>query len=83
MVWNAMIISSISSFSAAFSEDQQLVWIIICIGLFYISYIMYTTLVYYTGAVPSEFYTLQKRPNYKEYQDQINMFFPGPKKVKS
>ena len=44
---------------------------------------MYTTLVYYTGAVPSEFYTLQKRPNYKEYQDQTNMFFPGPKKVKS
>ena len=83
MVWNAMIISSISSFNAAFSEDQQLVWIIICIGMFYISYIMYTTLVYYTGAVPSEFYTLQKRPNYKEYQDQTNMFFPGPKKVKS
>jgi len=83
MVWNAMIISSISSFSAAFSQDYQLVWIIICIGLFYISYIMYTTLVYYTGAVPSEFYTLQKRPNYKEYQDQTNMFFPGPKKVKS
>jgi steroid 5-alpha reductase family enzyme len=83
MVWNAMIISSISSFNAAFLEDQQLVWIIICIGMFYISYIMYTTLVYYTGAVPSEFYTLQKRPNYKEYQDQTNMFFPGPKKVKS
>ena len=83
MVWNAMIISSISSFSAAFSEDQQLVWIIICIGLFYISYIMYTTLVYYTGAVPSEFYTLQKRPNYKEYQEQTNMFFPGPNKNKN
>ena len=80
MVWNAMIISSISSFSAAFSGDQQLVWVIICIGLFYISYIMYTTLVYYTGAVPSEFYTLQKRPNYKVYQEQTNIFFPGPKK---
>ena len=83
MVWNAMIISSISSFSDAFSGDQQLVWIIICIGLFYISYIMYTTLVYYTGAVPSEFYTLQKRPNYKEYQEQTNMFFPGPNKNKN
>ena len=83
MVWNAMIISSISSFSAAFSGDQQLVWVIICIGLFYISYIMYTTLVYYTGAVPSEFYTLQKRPNYKVYQEQTNIFFPGPKKNKN
>ncbi|MDA9992506.1 DUF1295 domain-containing protein [Flavobacteriaceae bacterium] len=81
MVWNAMIISSFSSLVIAFSKDQQLVWIIICIGLFYISYIMYTTLVYYTGAVPSEFYTLQKRPNYKAYQEQTNMFFPGPKKL--
>ena len=81
MVWNAMIISSFSSLVIAFSKDQQLVWIIICLGLFYISYIMYTTLVYYTGAVPSEFYTLQKRPNYKAYQEQTNMFFPGPKKL--
>ena len=81
MVWNAMIIASISSFSSFFSEDQQLVWIIILAGLIYISYVMYTTLVYYTGAIPSEFYTLQKRPNYKAYQDQTNMFFPGPKKL--
>ena len=80
MVWNAMIIASISSFISLYSEDQQLVWIIIGVGLFYISYIMYTTLVYYTGAVPSEYYTLQKRPNYKAYQDQTNMFFPGPQK---
>lgn len=81
MVWNAMIISSLSSLIITFSTDQQVVWIIICLGLFYISYIMYTTLVYYTGAVPSEFYTLQKRPNYKAYQEQTNMFFPGPKKL--
>ena len=81
MVWNAMIISSLSSLIIAFSSDQQVVWIIIVVGLFYISYIMYTTLVYYTGAVPSEFYTLQKRPNYKAYQEQTNMFFPGPKKL--
>lgn len=81
MVWNAMIIASLSSFSSAYSEGQALNWIIICLGLFYISYIMYTTLVYYTGAVPSEFYTLQKRPNYKVYQEQTNMFFPGPRKL--
>jgi len=33
--------------------------------------------------VPSEFYTLQKRPNYKVYQEQTNIFFPGPKKNKN
>lgn len=41
---------------------------------------MYTTLVHYTGAVPSEHFSVQKRPEYKEYQRQTNMFFPGPVK---
>jgi len=41
---------------------------------------MYTTLVYYTGAVPSEFYSVQKRPEYKHYQQTTNIFFPGPVK---
>jgi steroid 5-alpha reductase family enzyme len=42
---------------------------------------MYTTLVYYTGAIPSEYYSLKKRPDYKKYQGTTNMFFPGkPKK---
>ena len=31
-------------------------------------------------AVSTEFCTLQKRPNYKEYQYQANRFFLGPQK---
>jgi steroid 5-alpha reductase family enzyme len=42
---------------------------------------MYITLVYLTGAVPSEYYSSQKRPAYKAYQQSTNIFFPGPKKV--
>jgi steroid 5-alpha reductase family enzyme len=41
---------------------------------------MYTTLVYLTGAVPSEHYSAQKRPEYKQYQQTTRMFFPGKPK---
>jgi len=53
-------------------------------SLLYVSRIMYTTLVYYTGAVPSEYYSVQKRPDYKKHQQTTNMFFPGkPKEEQS
>lgn len=48
----------------------------------YISKIMYSTLVYYTGAIPSEYYSLKKRPDYKKVQKNTNMFFPGLPKNK-
>ena len=80
IVWNAIIVTSIPSFLKFYTNDHILLWSFVFIALLYVSYIMYTTLVYYTGAVPSEFYTLQKRPNYKIYQQQTNRFFPGPQK---
>ena len=51
------------------------------IALLYTSRIMYITLVYLTGAVPSEYYSAQKRPEYKSYQKSTNIFFPGFKKI--
>lgn len=81
MVWNSMILSAFFSYTTFYSQDKLFVWGAVFIALLYVSYIMYTTLVYYTGAVPSEYYTLQKRPNYKEYQEQTNQFFPGPQKL--
>jgi steroid 5-alpha reductase family enzyme len=41
---------------------------------------MYYTLVHYTGARPAEYYSVQKRPEYRAYQETTNMFFPGPVK---
>jgi|JI9StandDraft_1071089.scaffolds.fasta_scaffold01239_7 steroid 5-alpha reductase family enzyme len=81
MVWNFFILSSIPSLINLFSQDQFLYWGIITICLLYVSKIMYTTLVDYTGARPSEYYTVKKRPSYKEYQKTTNMFFPGPRKL--
>jgi steroid 5-alpha reductase family enzyme len=90
MVWNGLIIMAFPSWlrletlSIAFLNDQQskILWVLIGIGLLYTSKMMYTTLVYTTGAVPSEHFSIEKRPDYNEYQKTTNRFFPGPKKEK-
>lgn len=85
MVWNALIIGSISSWYQHLLLQQNqlssLLWVLIGLGLLFVSRIMYITLVYFTGAIPAEYYSLQKRPEYKSYQQSTNMFFPGPKKI--
>ena len=81
MVWNGLIIASIPSFISLFDSEALWLWIMIGVALLYTSRIMYITLVYLTGAVPSEYYSAQKRPAYKAYQQSTNIFFPGPKKI--
>ena len=81
MVWNGLIIASIPSYISLFDSEALLLWIMIGIALLYTSRIMYITLVYLTGAVPSEYYSAQKRPEYKSYQKSTNIFFPGFKKI--
>ena len=81
MVWNGLIIASIPSYISLFDSEALWLWIMIGIALLYTSRIMYITLVYLTGAIPSEYYSAQKRPAYKAYQQSTNIFFPGPKKV--
>jgi steroid 5-alpha reductase family enzyme len=76
MVWNALVIAAIPSWLVLRSTEHILIWILLGIGLLFVSRVMYLSLVYLTGAVPSEFYSLQKRPDYKSYQEKVNMFFP-------
>ena len=81
MVWNALVLASIPSWLALATKEPFVVWIAIGLGLLFVSRLMYLSLVYLTGAVPSEFYSLQKRPDYRAYTERVNMFFPGrPKK---
>ena len=81
MVWNALVLASIPSWLALATKEPFVVWIASGLGLLFVSRLMYLSLVYLTGAVPSEFYSLQKRPDYKAYTERVNMFFPGrPKK---
>ena len=79
MVWNGLIVMAIPSW-LALETTGEIQWYLLGIGLLYASRMMYTTLVYTTGAVPSEHFSVQKRPGYEEYQKTTNRFFPGPAK---
>ena len=80
MVWNALVIASIPSWLKLYPNMPVIIFVLVGVGLLLTSRIMYVTLVVYTGAVPSEYYSVQKRPAYKDYQQTTNMFFPGPTK---
>lgn len=80
MVWNAMVIAAVPSWFMLKSSESFLLWITLALGLLFVSRLMYMSLVYLTGAVPSEYYSLQKRPDYKAYKERVNMFFPGKHK---
>ena len=78
MVWSALVVASIPSWLALRSVEPFVVWLLLGAGLVFVSRIMYSTLVHYTGAVPSEYYSVRKRPEYETYQRETNRFFPGP-----
>ncbi|MBF0238616.1 MAG: DUF1295 domain-containing protein [SAR324 cluster bacterium] len=80
LVWSGLVVAAVPSWLALQSIETSLVWITLGLGTLCASVMMYTTLVYLTGAVPAEYYSLQKRPQYSEYQKTTNMFFPGPLK---
>jgi len=82
MVWNSLIITSLPSLMALWATEKEslMVKCIVTGGLMSVSWMMYQCLVNYTGAVPAEFYTVQKRPEYVNYQKKVNMFVPGPRK---
>ena len=80
MVWNGLVIAAIPSWLALYDHESIIIWGLLGAGLLMASKMMYSTLVYHTGAVPAEYYSAQKRPEYKAYQETTNIFFPGPKK---
>jgi len=75
MVWNGIIIYSFPSLidSSSLSQGNK---IMIGICILFASRLMYDTLVYKTGATPSEYYSLKKRPLYKKYIETTSQFFP-------
>lgn len=80
MVWNGLVIAAIPSWLLLYSHEPLAIWVLLGAGLLMASRMMYATLVYLTGAVPSEYYSKLKRPGYEAYQKTTNIFFPGPKK---
>ena len=80
MVWNGLVVAAIPSWLASYDHEPVLIWGLLGAALLMASKMMYSTLVYHTGAVPAEYYSVQKRPEYKAYQETTNIFFPGPNK---
>ena len=80
MVWNGLLVAAIPSWLSLRDFESDGVWLLLGLGLVFASRAMYVTLVYSTGAVPSEYFSTQKRPDYAGYQQQTNRFFPGPSK---
>ena len=74
MIWNGLIIAS---FSSLLVNNSMIIFLGTTISLLYITILMYQTLVFLTGAIPSEYYSLIKRPDYKNYKQTTNMFFPN------
>ena len=83
VVWTGLVIASFPSWVALYSQEHIVIWLLLLAGLLFTSRIMYFTLVFATGAVPSEHFSVQNRPGYKDYQQHTNRFFPGPRKPSS
>lgn len=81
LVWTGIVIAAIPSWCLLHESEAGYVWVVLGVGGVGASIMMYITLVYLTGAIPAEYYSVRKRPEYKRYQETTNMFFPWfPKK---
>ncbi len=81
MVWNSLVVIALPSVMALWSTEPLVIMLGLVGVLLMASRVMYTTLVHYTGAVPAEYYSVQKRPEYREYQRTTSMFFPKKPKI--
>ena len=78
MVWNALIVMTVPSWVAFGDAVHPIHWIALGLATLFLARVMYTVLTEYSGAKPAEFYSVQKRPDYRDYQARTSMFFPAP-----
>lgn len=78
MVWNALALITVPTLLGLAADGQVLLSVLLAAALAFMSYVMYVVLTRYSGAVPAEYYSVQKRPGYAEYQRTTSMFFPRP-----
>lgn len=80
MQWVALVALALPSACALYGRIPPAFVCLLGAALIWVTRMMYTTMVHYTGAVPAEYYSLRKRPGYADYQSKVNRFFPGPRK---
>ena len=79
--WIALVALALPSLIALRSDVPVVAFVVLALSLAWVIYLMYSTLVYYTGAVPAEHFSRLKRPAYADYQASVNRFFPGPRRT--
>ncbi|WP_167768661.1 DUF1295 domain-containing protein [Nocardia sp. CS682] len=81
--WTAVVVMCLPELVDHFGRTNLYSAALLAFGLVGCSVSMYWCLVSYTGAIPAEYYSVQKRPDYRDYQARTNMFFPGPARTPS
>ena len=76
LVWTAIVVAALPSWWALEQTQDLFVWSVLGVGMASASAIMFTTLVFLTGARPAEYFSAKKRPGYRAYQARTSMFFP-------
>lgn len=76
LVWTGLVVAAVPSWWALRATEPGPVWGALGVGTLAASGMMYTTLVYLTGAVPAEHFSALKRPGYRAYQARTSRFFP-------
>lgn len=76
LVWTGLVVATVPSWCSLSSVEPIVVWTALGLGLLGTSAMMYITLVYLTGAIPAEHFSVQKRSEYAAYQQTTNRFFP-------
>lgn len=76
LVWTGLVVAAVPSWLALSTVVATPLWLVLGVGALFASVMMYITLVYLTGAIPAEYYSVRKRPEYKAYQQSTNRFFP-------
>ena len=82
LVWVGLIVAALPSWLALRSHESSFVWALLGVALVYIARLMYWVLNTYSGAIPAEYYSVRKRPDYTKYQRTTNRFFPGPRRTR-
>nr|MDQ3935496.1 DUF1295 domain-containing protein [Actinomycetota bacterium] len=76
--WNGVILLALPALVRLADDIAPLPWAGFAFALPAIAGAMYYVLVHHTGAVPAEHFSVQHRPDYRDYQRRVNRFFPGP-----
>jgi steroid 5-alpha reductase family enzyme len=79
MVWVGLALASLPSLAKMwqFATHPWPISALLAVGLAACVHAMFVCLTTYTGAVPSEYYSLRKRPAYVDYQRRVPMFVPS------